>query len=434
MNDPIAISVHGVSKCYHVYENQRARLRHALFPSNTNGLSEVWALRDISFEVKRGESVAIIGRNGAGKSTLLEIITRTLTPTTGEVHVHGRLAALLELGSGFNPEYTGRENVVLNGLVLGLSRAEVERRFDDIASFADIGDVLDRPVKTYSSGMLVRLAFAVQVALEPEILIVDEALSVGDYFFQQKCFGRLRQMRDNGLTMLFVSHDMGTVRDTCERAVYLKQGVQAYQGEALEAIQRYFSDGRLPSTQRTRLPAPSPLESLDPDVVRKLSAHALWSRAAEETIRLVAVHVLDLAGNHVAGVSLGSTVVIRVYLRLLGSGLPLDIGIVLKNKYDQIIFSMNNRLLGMKIIDSNEQSISAFEFEMDMAIEAGLYSLKITCSDPTASSAIGATEESGWIGPLRIDWDYEGQQPPFFGMFGIPVRGRGLTSDGEAFQ
>ena len=160
----IAISVRNVSKCYQVFEDQRARLRHTVWPKSTQGMQEIWALRDVSFEVKRGESFAVIGRNGSGKSTLLEIITQTLTPTSGSVKVNGRVAALLELGSGFNPDYTGRENVLLNGLLLGLSRTEVDNRFDDIVGFADIGDVLDRPVKTYSSGMLVRLAFAVSAA------------------------------------------------------------------------------------------------------------------------------------------------------------------------------------------------------------------------------------------------------------------------------
>jgi lipopolysaccharide transport system ATP-binding protein len=199
-----------------------------------------------------------------------------LTPTSGELAVNGRVAALLELGSGFNPEYSGRDNVMLNGLLLGLSRSEVEQRFDDIASFADIGDVLHRPVKTYSSGMLIRLAFAVQVALEPDVLIVDEALSVGDYFFQQKCFTRLRKMRDNGLTLLFVSHDMSTVRDTCERVLYLKQGQQVYLGDAQEATRRYFADGRGISGGS---PLPSFPSGPHANAHDRIAAGALWSRA-----------------------------------------------------------------------------------------------------------------------------------------------------------
>ncbi len=229
MND-VAISAHGVSKRYRVFDNQRSRLLHALRPGHGAGMQEIWALRDVDLEVRRGEAVAVIGRNGGGKSTLLQILTGTLVPTAGEVRVNGRVSALLELGSGFNPEFTGRDNVILNGLLLGLDRSEILRRFDEIAAFADIGDALDRPVKTYSSGMIMRLAFAVQVLTDPEILIIDEALSVGDFFFQQKCFGYIRSLSENGVTLLFVSHDMGTVRNLCERAIYLKNGQVADPG------------------------------------------------------------------------------------------------------------------------------------------------------------------------------------------------------------
>ncbi|MDD5181287.1 MAG: ABC transporter ATP-binding protein, partial [Gallionellaceae bacterium] len=236
----IAISVRNVSKCYRVFDDQRSRLLHAIWPKHTKGMQEILALKDISFEIKRGEAVAIIGRNGGGKSTLLEILTGTLTPTTGEVKVHGRVSGLLELGSGFNPEYSGRDNVILNGLLLGLSREEILGRFDEIEAFAEIGAAIDRPVKTYSSGMTMRLAFAVQVLCEPDILIIDEALSVGDFFFQQKCLGFIRGLCAKGVTLLFVSHDMGTVRDICRRAVYLKQGHLHFFGETYLAIREYM--------------------------------------------------------------------------------------------------------------------------------------------------------------------------------------------------
>ena len=179
----LAISVRNVGKCYRVFDDQRSRLLHAVWPKHTKGMQEIWALKDINFEIKRGEAVAIIGRNGGGKSTLLEILTGTLTPTTGSVKVNGRVSALLELGSGFNPEYSGRDNVILNGLLLGLSKGDILNRFGEIEAFSEIGDAIDRPVKTYSSGMMMRLAFAVQVLCDPDILIIDEALSVGDFFF-----------------------------------------------------------------------------------------------------------------------------------------------------------------------------------------------------------------------------------------------------------
>jgi lipopolysaccharide transport system ATP-binding protein len=192
MSDDIAVSVHNVNKRYLLYDRPQDRLKQSLFWRFGKSYGrEFWALRDISFEIRRGEALGIIGRNGAGKSTLLQIIAGTLQPTSGVVHVSGRVAALLELGSGFNLEFTGRENVYLNGAILGFSRGEMEQRFDEIAAFADIGDFMDQPVKLYSSGMFVRLAFAVQACVEPDVLIVDEALAVGDVVFHQKCYARL---------------------------------------------------------------------------------------------------------------------------------------------------------------------------------------------------------------------------------------------------
>jgi len=203
------------------------------------GYRDFFALQDIGFEVRRGEAVAIIGRNGAGKSTLLQLIAGTLRPTAGTITVEGRVAALLELGAGFNPDFTGRENVHLSAAVLGLSRAETDRRFDEIAAFADIGDFLDQPVKTYSSGMMMRLAFAVNTCVDPDILIVDEALGVGDAPFQAKCFRRLRQLIDQGVSLLFVSHDLGTVRSICSRALWLKNGKPEMWGEAKQVAKMY---------------------------------------------------------------------------------------------------------------------------------------------------------------------------------------------------
>jgi lipopolysaccharide transport system ATP-binding protein len=429
-SDVPVISVRNVSKRYHVYENQRVRLRHTLWPSNTRGVTDVWALRDISFDVGRGESVGVIGRNGAGKSTLLQIIARTVTPTSGGLTVTGRVAALLELGSGFNPEYSGRDNVMLNGLLLGLTRAQIEQRFDAIASFADIGDVLHRPVKTYSSGMLIRLAFSVQVALDPDVLILDEALSVGDYFFQQKCFARLRAMRDSGVTLLLVSHDMSTVRDACERVLYLKQGRGVYLGDAQEAARSYLADGCVPAEQEPTIKHGS--VALDLDLWQQLAAGALWSCAPDGDGRLLAVHVLDMAGEPTTQAVLGATVVVRVSFRKHGSRLPLLIKVMLKNKYGQLIVSTGSNLLGVEIADGPTQGVATFELELDLMLEAGLYSCKVVCTDQAGLSNAGTRDETGWIGPLRVNWNYEDRQPPFFGMFGLPVRSRGVVARVEA--
>jgi len=220
----IVIAVRNVGKMYYLYDRPRDRLKQAFLWGRKQLYREFWALRDVSFEVGCGESVGIIGRNGAGKSTLLQILAGTLTPTTGEVRVNGRVAALLELGSGFDPEFTGRENVYLNGAIWGFSREEIDERFDEIAAFADIGQFIDQPVKLYSSGMFVRLAFAVQAFVPKEVLVVDEALAVGDEAFQRKCMAVLERFRDNGGTVLLVSHDTQTIVRQCERCLLLSYG------------------------------------------------------------------------------------------------------------------------------------------------------------------------------------------------------------------
>lgn len=223
MGEDIAISLKNVSKCYKRYARPVERLKEILF-SGKSRAELFWALQNINLEIPKGQTVGLIGRNGSGKSTLLQIITGTLMPTGGEVIVKGRISALLELGSGFNPEFTGRQNVFFNGRLLGLSQKEIEDKFDDIASFADIGSFIDQPVKTYSSGMFVRLAFAVAVNVDPEILIVDEALAVGDIVFQHRCMGRMRALMDSGVTTLFVSHDMGTIKTLCNSALMIHDG------------------------------------------------------------------------------------------------------------------------------------------------------------------------------------------------------------------
>ncbi len=246
-SDQIAISVTGLSKCYQIYDKPEDRLKQSIVPrfQSLFGLKPVqyfhnfWALKDISFEIKKGETVGIIGRNGSGKSTLLQIICGTLTPSSGSVETYGRIAALLELGSVFNPEFTGRENVYMNAAVLGLSKQEVDARFNDIAAFADIGDFIEQPVKTYSSGMMVRLAFAVAINVDPQILIVDEALSVGDELFQRKCFSRIEAIKQNGATILFVSHSGGTIVELCDHAVLLDSGEKLAMGVPKTIVGKY---------------------------------------------------------------------------------------------------------------------------------------------------------------------------------------------------
>ena len=234
-----AIEVSDVTKVYRLYERQRDRLWETLGLDRKKTYKEKYALNHVSFRVKRGETVGIIGTNGSGKSTMLKLITGVLTPTAGSIRVDGRISALLELGAGFNMEYTGIENVYLNGAMIGFTKEEIDARLDDIISFADIGDYINQPVKSYSSGMFVRLAFAVAINIDPEILIVDEALSVGDVFFQSKCYRKFEEFRRAGKTILFVSHDLSAISRYCDRAILLNQGDLIYDGTPKEAIDLY---------------------------------------------------------------------------------------------------------------------------------------------------------------------------------------------------
>ncbi len=245
--DDFSIRVDGLSKRYEIYAQPADRLKQMVLPRLQRAMhrparawfSEFWALRDVSFEVRKGETVGIVGRNGSGKSTLLQMICGTLNPTLGTVATKGRVAALLELGAGFNPEFTGRENVRLSGLLYGLSEQELAARFAAILDFAEIGDFIDQPVKTYSSGMYVRLAFAVAINVSPDVLVVDEALSVGDEAFQRKCFARIEAIREAGATILFVSHAAGTVVELCNRAILLDRGELLAQGVPKTVVSRY---------------------------------------------------------------------------------------------------------------------------------------------------------------------------------------------------
>lgn len=271
-SSPVVIRAVGVGKRYDVYSKPSHRLLQFFVPRLQRFFGkpqarfgrEFWAVRHVDLEVHKGESVGIIGRNGSGKSTLLQLITGVLGPTEGVVETSGRIGALLELGAGFNPEFTGRENALLAGALCGYPVTEAESRIDDVLSFADLGDFIDQPVKVYSSGMFVRLALAVQFTFEPDVLVVDEALSVGDAAFQQKCLARISRMRDDGLTLLFVSHSSEAVRSNCSRALYLEAGRPKRLGAAGDVLDQYLADLRLDASTRSnalepvsRVPHPS---------------------------------------------------------------------------------------------------------------------------------------------------------------------------------
>jgi len=241
MENNIAIRVKNLTKVYHLYDKPQDRLKEALNPFKKSYHHDFYALNDVSLEIKKGETVGIIGKNGAGKSTLLKIITGVLTPTSGSVEVNGKIASLLELGAGFNPEMTGLENIYLNGTLMGFTQEEMESKIDTILEFAGIGEFIHQTVKSYSSGMYVRLAFAISISVEADVLIVDEALSVGDLNFQNKCMHRIKQLRDSGVTVLFVSHDLGTIQTVCDRTIWLMDGGVQQEGSSVSVCQDFHA-------------------------------------------------------------------------------------------------------------------------------------------------------------------------------------------------
>lgn len=370
-SDHSVISVRNVSKCFYTYDKPRDRLKQAIVPRLQRWVgdplatygNEFWALRDISFEVGKGETVGIVGRNGSGKSTLLQIICGTLAPTIGEIETRGRVAALLELGSGFNPEFTGRENVYLNGAVLGLTRGEVDDRFDAIAGFADIGEFLDQPVKAYSSGMAVRLAFAVQAQVDPEILVVDEALSVGDARFQAKCFERLRQLKENGTSILLVTHSSEQVVTHCSRAILLEQSRVEMIGASRPVINRYTdilfgrhasdsvevneSCAPVSTSQEAVAPVTLPaLLTLDSDVyASRIGYNPHEYRWGDGAATLLDFHLSANAREFPVSAESGEEIVLSVAFRFNRPVINPILGFTIKTKEGVTVYGTNSYLL-----------------------------------------------------------------------------------------
>lgn len=302
MSSDAILSVTRVGKRYELYEKSEHRLLQMLCMGKKNFFKEFWALKDVSFEIRRGESVGIIGRNGAGKSTLLQIITGTLPATKGRVwKADGLRIAALQLGTGFNPEFTGRENVYLNASILGLGKKTIDERYQEIIDFADIGPFIDQPVKKYSSGMRSRLAFAVQIMVDPDVLIIDEALAVGDAFFKQKCLHRLRQLKERGCSLLYVSHAMESVRSFCEKAVYLKDGQMVAFGDSEQVCNLYWNGDNKPQDEKKSAPAQPAAKPVSPASLTEFFADSKLSsrvseRAGSGELKIVGIRLINEEG------------------------------------------------------------------------------------------------------------------------------------------
>ena len=408
MTQDIAIRVQGLSKCYQIYDNPSDRLKQFIYPRVKQFLGkqhsayfrEFWALQDVSFEVKRGETVGIIGRNGSGKSTLLQIICGTLTPTHGEVQTNGRIAALLELGSGFNPEFTGRENVYLNAAVLGLTKEEVDARFDQIAVFADIGQFMDQPVKIYSSGMYVKLAFAVIAHVDADILVIDEALAVGDAVFIQKCMRFIRTFQERG-TLLFVSHDTASVQNLCKSAIWLGHGQVRQVGASKDVAEAYFQytlqevygeEVELSANQASFDVTPASTKSIEHlDVLAATDGNviAIYDNLAqakgwESGVANIVSAQLDTIQNGTKGVLAGGEKV-RLTIRAkahteMGNAL---IGFLVRDRLGQDLFGENTyslSLINPCAVLSGQEFEAVFEFQFPM-LPNGQYSMTISVAD-----------------------------------------------------
>jgi len=410
MSSDISIKVENLSKCYQIYDQPRDRLKQFVVPRLQRAIGqpsrqyfrEFWALKEVSFEVKRGETVGIIGRNGAGKSTLLQILCGTLSPTQGNVEIKGRVAALLELGSGFNPEFTGRENVYMNASVLGLSNEEIDARLDEIVTFADIGDFLDQPVKTYSSGMYIRLAFAVVVHVDADILIVDEALSVGDMYFQAKCMAHMKKLMDSGVTVLFVSHDTSSVKALCSRAVYLERGKVVASGSTDEVVEAYYGE-----SVKSRQSIPLPKDLLIPDIgtifdeasfsdQTEFSNRANFQRLQNGMAQFLNVLLLDEYGHKMASVNFGENIRLRmiitfnVDLPLVGLGYHIRD----RNGFDVIYSDTGIEQCHLKNLSAGEVIVVDWDFKAHLC--EGDYSVATVLSVPLDLS-ISKAEICDWV-------------------------------------
>ncbi len=404
-----AVRIDGLSKCYQIYERPQDRLKQSIVSRLGGWLGfapptyfrEFWALKDVSISVRRGETLGIIGKNGSGKSTLLQILCGTLTPTSGKVEVQGKVGALLELGSGFNPEFTGRENVYMNGAVLGLTRAQVDERFDAILEFAGIGDFIDQPVKTYSSGMYVRLAFAVIAHAEADILVIDEALSVGDVFFGQKCMRFLRNFMQHG-TVIFVSHDTSAVLNLCDRVVWLEAGGIVQDGDAKDVTSRYLEDLYYDNQSAQAAAAPEVDRGIGPGEVRDMRQDLInasplrndielfeFSRESRQfglghaTIREAGF--FDRDGRPLSWIVGGEPVRLSIRCMATRDIEGVIVGFEVYDRLGQVIFADNTYLATLgnpRNVKAGQEIVAHFDFAMPVMRE-GDYTMSVAIAEGT---------------------------------------------------
>jgi ABC-type polysaccharide/polyol phosphate transport system ATPase subunit len=376
----VALRVERVSKQYRIYDHPGDRLKESLTRGHWKWHREFWALSDISFEVQAGTTTGIIGPNGSGKSSLLQIVTGTLEPTHGNVSYEGRIAALLELGAGFNPEFTGIENVFMNAALIGLSRAETQKLLPEIERFAEIGDFIQQPVKTYSSGMYVRLAFATAVATDPQILIIDEALSVGDAVFQHRCLRRIKQMQEGGTTILFVSHDPSAVKALCSRAILLNQGRVDTDGKPTEVLNRYQGlimeseeayDRCRPEAEAGPGERALGRDGDDPAVIPPRHSFRHGNGSAE----VVGAWLLNSSRQNAELIDSGESLLARMRVRFNSDAVDPVFGFLIRNRLGIHAYGLNTEQSGLKLGAVARGEVIEITFSFDCWLGTDAYSV-----------------------------------------------------------
>jgi homopolymeric O-antigen transport system ATP-binding protein len=390
---PVALRVDNVSKQYRIYDRPGDRLKESLTRGRWKWHRAFWALRDVSFEVEPGTTTGIIGPNGSGKSTLLQIITGTLEPTHGGVWVDGRIAALLELGAGFNLEFTGIENVYMNAALMGFSRKETEARLEEIERFAEIGDFINQPVKTYSSGMYLRLAFATAVSSDPQILIIDEALSVGDALFQHRCLRRIKQMQERGTTILFVSHDPAAIRELCSSAILLNEGRIEATGKTLDVLNRYqrliMEHEKAYNRQwltAHNTPAGVATLPVDETLGERSSNLKFTYRHGDGSAEILNAELLDSSGQTVEVVDSGSTLMVRVRVKFNREVDKPVVGFLLRNKHGVHAYGCNTEQKQLEWETSVDGEVVEVSFAFDCWLGTDLYSLSVAVHSEAGKS------------------------------------------------
>lgn len=422
--DPI-IRVRALSKRFRIYPNRWGRLVEWLTLGRAQRHQDFWALRHIGFDLARGRSLGIIGVNGSGKSTLLKILSGAMYASEGTFDVCGRVLSLLELGTGLNPELTGRQNVINSARLLAFPPGYASQRMGQIESFAELGEFFDRPVRLYSSGMLVRLSFSMFACFDPEIFIVDEALSVGDVFFQQKCVRRIEQMLAGGVTMLFVSHDMQLVRRLCDRAIHLSHGRIEFDGSPDECVSRYYSRSASTGTIEAPTPARAPHDDGD-DRASLLSDDILRgarSRHGDGGLRLMAATLQDGAGRHTMTLQQMGTATIRVLLRAVTDFQRPSVGIHLYDRLGNLVFAAGTAHLRVTIPPMRAGEERVITLRLTFSVQAGEYTLSIGCSavpPPGAADVSELEDQCEGLGPIGVA-PWPGSPPPFHGIAALPM-------------